>query len=50
MLTHQFEEEFSDWTIPFFEQVRQGRFSIVLSDVTLEELRNAPENVQDLTI
>ncbi len=44
-----YDKEFSDWTIPFFEQARQGRFSIVLSDVTLEELQNAPENVQDLT-
>ncbi len=44
-----YDKEFSDWTIPFFEQARQGRFTIVLSDVTLEELQNAPANVQDLT-
>ncbi len=44
-----YDKEFLDWTIPFFEQARQGRFSIVLSDVTLEELKNAPENVQNLT-
>lgn len=43
-----FDKEFSEWTIPFFEQARQGRFSIVLSDVTLRELQNAPENVQNL--
>lgn len=43
-----YDKEFSEWTIPFIEQARQGRFSIILSDVTLEELQNAPENVQNL--
>lgn len=43
-----YDKEFSEWTIPFFEQARQGRFSIVLSDVTLDELQNAPENVRNL--
>ncbi len=43
-----YDKEFSEWTIPFFEQARQGRFSIVLSDVTLNELQNAPINVQSL--
>jgi hypothetical protein len=40
--------EFSEWTIPFIEQARQGRFSLVLSDVTIQELQNAPEKVKDL--
>lgn len=43
-----YDKEFSEWTIPFFEQAKQGRFTIVLSDVTLAELQNAPRNVQDL--
>ena len=43
-----YDKEFSKWTIPFIEQVREGRFSVVLSDVTLNELQNAPEKVQDL--
>ena len=43
-----YDKEFSDWTIPFIKQARQGRFTIVLSDVTLDELQNAPEKVQDL--
>jgi hypothetical protein len=42
------DKEFSNWTIPFFEQARQGRFKIVLSDVTLAELFNAPERVRNL--
>ena len=43
-----YDKEFSEWTIPFIEQARQGRFIIVLSDVTLNELQNAPEDVRDL--
>ena len=44
-----FDKEFSKWTIPFFEQAKQGRFTIVLSDVTIGELQNAPEKIMELT-
>lgn len=43
------DEEFEVWTVPFFEQLRQGKFSIVLSDLTLRELMPAPERVRKLT-
>jgi hypothetical protein len=43
-----YDKEFSDWTVPFLKQANQGTFSIVLSDVTLRELQNAPEKVQNL--
>ncbi len=43
------DDEFEEWTIPFFEQARQGRFIIVLSDVTLRELVPAPSRVRQLT-
>lgn len=43
------DEEFEEWTKPFFEQARQGRFSIVLTDLTLRELMAAPERVRTLT-
>jgi hypothetical protein len=33
----------------FFEQARQGRFTIILSDVTLRELVSAPTRVRQLT-
>ena len=42
------DKEFSEWTIPFFEQVRQGKFTIVLSDVTIGELEKAPELIKEL--
>jgi len=43
------DEEFEEWTIPFFEQARAGKFTIVLSDLTLRELAPAPERVRQLT-
>src|SRR4051812_34211273 len=43
-----YDKEFSEWTIPFIQEARQGRFRIVLSDITLNELQNAPEKVRDL--
>ena len=42
------DREFADWTTPFFNQARQGRFTIVLSDVTIGELEKAPEIIRDL--
>jgi hypothetical protein len=42
------DKEFSDWTIPFFDQARQGKFIIVLSDVTIGELQKAPEIIREL--
>ena len=43
------DEEFEEWTIPFFEQARAGKFTIVLSDLTLRELAPAPERIRLLT-
>lgn len=42
------DKEFSVWTIPFIEQARQGRFTVVLSDVTIAELQKAPKIVREL--
>ncbi len=41
--------EFEEWTIPFFEQARIRKFTLVLSDLTLRELVYAPANVRHLT-
>ena len=43
-----FEEKFSEASTRFFEQVRDGTFVLVVSDVTLEELDPAPECVKSL--
>lgn len=42
------DKEFAGWTKPFFEQAKQGKFIIVLSDVTLGELNKAPQNIREL--
>ena len=41
-----FDKEFAEWTIPFIEQAREGRFTVVLSDITIAELQDAPEPVR----
>jgi hypothetical protein len=43
------DEEFEEWTVPFFEQARKGIFTIILTDLTLRELTSAPERVRKLT-
>ena len=42
------DKEFAEWTVPFIEQARAGRFITVLSDVTIEELLGAPERTRIL--
>jgi hypothetical protein len=41
-----FDREFDTASLRFFEQVRAGTFVLVISDVTLDELRLAPEPVR----
>ena len=42
------DKEFAEWTVPFIEQARAGRFITVLSDVTVRELLGAPERTRIL--
>jgi hypothetical protein len=42
--------EFSAWTVPFFEQAIQGKFTIVLSSVVVDELQKAPAIIRDLPV
>src|SRR5712692_10452909 len=41
-----FDDEFTADNLRFFEEVRQGQFVVVVSDVTLDELQLAPEEVR----
>lgn len=41
-----FDDEFKTESVRFFEEVRQGRFIVVVSDVTLDELELAPDQVR----
>ncbi len=43
-----FDEEFRDTSRTFFEQVREGRFSLVTSALVQEEIGPAPPDVQRL--
>jgi predicted nucleic acid-binding protein len=43
-----FDEEFKEHTIPFFERIRSGEFITLYSTVTQDELENAPEKVKVL--
>ncbi len=40
--------EFKHWTKLFFEQVDIGKYTIVLSDITLNELEFAPKIIHEL--
>ena len=41
-----FDEEFEAESVRFFDEVRQGRFVVVVSNVTLDELELAPDQVR----
>ena len=41
-----FDDEFRAESVRFFEEVRSGRFILVVFDVTIDELGLAPESVR----
>jgi len=43
-----YDHEFNIYTIPLFERIKKGEFTVLLSAITQEELEDAPENVQTL--
>lgn len=43
-----FDDEFSEHTIPLFNLIRSGAYVVLYSNVTQDELDNAPENVKEL--
>ncbi|HUW57273.1 MAG TPA: PIN domain-containing protein [Planctomycetota bacterium] len=42
------DEEFRGASLRFFERVTSGEFVLLLSDITVGELTDAPENVQEV--
>jgi predicted nucleic acid-binding protein len=42
-----FDVEFSDDTRPFFDRVERGELKIVYSEITTDELADAPKKVRD---
>ena len=43
----QFDKEFSDDTVPFFNAVMSGQIIIIISDLLRVELLKAPQQVKD---
>jgi predicted nucleic acid-binding protein len=43
-----FDDEFSEDTIPFFDRVKKGEVTIIISDLLEAELLRAPEFVREL--
>ncbi len=43
-----FDKEFSEWTIPFIEQIQRGEIIAVVSNITLAEIQSAPVSVRSL--
>lgn len=41
-----FDEEFAEVSQRFFEEVRQGRYRLLVSDVTVREIQKGPPDVQ----
>lgn len=43
-----FDDEFSEWTVPFIKQVCEGKAIAVISDLTISEIQSAPSIVKGL--
>ncbi len=43
-----FDEEFAEHTIPLFDRLRNGEFTLLFSIITQDELEGAPEKVKEL--
>ena len=43
-----FDKEFSEQTIPLFNQIKDGKYLLLYSTITKDELENAPQNVKEL--
>jgi predicted nucleic acid-binding protein len=43
-----FDEEFAEYTVPLFERLDKGEFTLLFSTVTQDELGSAPERVREL--
>ena len=42
-----FDKEFEEWSIQLFEDFKSGKRIAVISDITLDELSDAPQRVRD---
>ena len=42
-----FDDEFSEWSNKLFEEFKSGSKIAVISELVIEELKNAPHNVKE---
>jgi len=42
-----FDKEFEEWSLQLFNDFKSGKKTAVISDITLDELSDAPQRVQD---
>jgi predicted nucleic acid-binding protein len=43
------DEEFKEFTEPLFERIKNSEFEIILSNITEQELENAPKKIKETT-
>jgi len=43
-----YDVEFEEYTVPLFERINNGEFTLLYSSVTQDELQNAPDKVKEL--
>ena len=43
-----YDEKFAEFTVPLFDRLNNGEFKLLFSNVTQDELENAPEKVRNL--
>ena len=41
-----YDEEFKEYTLPLFEKIKNSEFEIIYSNITKQELQNAPEKIK----
>ena len=44
-----FDEEFKDYTKPLFKRINKDEFVVIISDVTMDELKFAPKKIRTIT-
>jgi len=42
-----YDEEFREYTEPLFQRIKNAEFSVIFSNITAQELENAPKKVKD---
>lgn len=43
-----FDAEFSEFSVPLFERIKRDEFVVLYSEVTQNEIENAPRNIKEL--